>query len=82
MLVNDLREWRRRNNYTQQALGMALGVSRQTIVGWETSSGPPAPLVQLALLALEYLPEKCSLVTGTRLSATEQRSLRRRVDER
>ncbi|WP_428987836.1 helix-turn-helix transcriptional regulator [Methylocapsa aurea] len=78
MLVDDIREWRRRNKYTQDALALALGVSRQTVVGWEKSEYPPSTLIQLALLALENLPEKCSLVAGSRLSSSEQRHARQK----
>jgi DNA-binding XRE family transcriptional regulator len=74
----ELREWRRRNRYTQEMLRMALNIgSRQTIVSWEQSEQPLSVLVELALLALEHLPEKCSLVAGRRLTASEYRRARK-----
>lgn len=79
MLLNNLKEWRHRNSYTQESLSMALGVSRQTIVAWENSEDALSPLVQLALLALEHLPEKCVVVAGNRLSAAQQREARRKI---
>jgi DNA-binding XRE family transcriptional regulator len=75
----ELREWRKRNGYTQEMLRMALQIgSRQTIISWEKSEDPVARPIQLALLALEYLPEKCSLVTGRRYSAGEYPQQRKR----
>lgn len=78
MLGSDLRKWREQNGYTQERLRLALGVTRQTIVAWEHSQGTLAQIVQLALLALEHLPERCSLATGVRCDTTEYRFMRKR----
>jgi DNA-binding XRE family transcriptional regulator len=59
MLGTDLPEWRKRHRLTQDGLRMELGIgSRQTIITWEKSSDPLPRMVELALLALEHLPEK------------------------
>jgi transcriptional regulator with XRE-family HTH domain len=58
MLGTDLPEWRKRNRFTQDSLRMALGLgSRQTIISWEKSTEKLPRMVELALLALEHLPE-------------------------
>ena len=46
-LVNRLREVRRRNELTQEALASAVGVTRQTIISLE--KGRYVPSVKLAL---------------------------------
>jgi len=59
MLGTDLPEWRKRNRFTQDALRMALGLgSRQTIITWEKSTDKLPRMVELALLALEHLPDQ------------------------
>lgn len=58
MIGIELPEWRKRNRFTQDSLRMALGLgSRQTIISWEQSTEPLSRMAQLALLALEHLPE-------------------------
>lgn len=58
MLGTELPEWRKRNRFTQDALRMALGVkSRQTIISWEKSKKRLSRMVELALMALERIPE-------------------------
>jgi DNA-binding XRE family transcriptional regulator len=79
MLGPDLKAWRDRNGYTQARLAMTLDVSRQTLNGWEKSDGSLPRTVALALLALEHLPEKCSLTAGERLTAAEYRQERKRA---
>jgi len=82
ILGSDLKDWRRRNGYTQEMLRLALGVgSRQTVISWEKSDEPLSKIIELALLALEYLPEMCSLVAGKRYSAAEYSQQRRRQTE-
>ena len=76
----ELRDWRKRNNMTQDMLRMALDIgSRQTIITWEKSEERLPRTVELALLALEHLPE-CKLVAGRRLSASEAREQRKRLN--
>ena len=59
MLGTDLPEWRKRNRFTQNTLRMALGLgSRQTIITWEKSTDRLPRMVELALLALEHLPDQ------------------------
>ena len=79
MLGPDLKAWRNRNGYTQARLAMALDVSRQTLNGWENSGNTLPRMIELSTLALEYLPEKCSLTAGTRLTAAEYRQERKRA---
>ena len=59
MTGEDIREWRIRNGYQTQAdLQKELGIkSRTTISAWENMNEPiPRPL-ELALIALERMPE-------------------------
>src|SRR5262245_23706084 len=80
MTGSELREWRKRNNYTQEMLCMALDLgSRQTVISWEKSSGPIARTVELALFALEHLREKSTTVAGSRCSAAEYNQERKRA---
>ena len=73
MIGTDLPEWRRRNRYTQDGLKMALGIgSRQTIISWEKSPTKLSRLVQLALMALEKLPEARE-VDGRRAGPAEHK---------
>jgi transcriptional regulator with XRE-family HTH domain len=54
---DDLKQWRERNNYTQERLKIELGVkSRQTVISWEQTDKLPRVL-ELALIALENYPE-------------------------
>jgi transcriptional regulator with XRE-family HTH domain len=58
MLGTDLPAWRKRQGFTQETLMIALGVkSRQTIITWEKSTEELPKMVQLALLAIEHIPE-------------------------
>ena len=80
MIGADVRNWRKRNRYTQETLCMALGIgSRQTLITWEKSTGPLDRMVELSLLALEHLPEKCTLVTGNRLTSAQYVEQRKRT---
>ena len=83
----DLKTWRRRNNYTQEALRLALGLgSRQTIITWEQSERQLDKVVELALIALEHVPEKAQWVTGYRYlqpntSSCESDQMNRRLTQ-
>ncbi len=68
----DLKDWRRRNGFTQEELRIALGVTRQTIVSWEQSENSISRLVELALRALEHLPQYSLQVAGKRHTAAKQ----------
>ena len=78
MIGTELPEWRKRNRFTQDALRMALGIgSRQTIISWEKSPARLSRLVELALLALEHLPESRG-ADGARHTVSEYREHRAR----
>ena len=80
MTGSELKEWRKRNRYTQDMLreNLKLG-SRQTIITWEKSESPIPRTVELALLALEHLPEKCRTMDGHRFTAAELPAARENV---
>lgn len=68
----DLREWRRRHGYNQEHLMKELGIqSRQTISTWENSSKKLPRMLELALIALENVPESRT-VYGKRASVAEK----------
>jgi transcriptional regulator with XRE-family HTH domain len=78
----DLRVWRKRNGYTQEKLMLELGLgSRQTVINWEQSDEPLARTVELSLMALEFMPERCKRVDGKRADLNEYREQRRRPTE-
>lgn len=80
MLGTELPHWRKCNRFTQDTLREALGVkSRQTIITWEKSEAPLPRTIELALLALEYLPEKCRKIDGHRFTAAELPAVRENV---
>jgi transcriptional regulator with XRE-family HTH domain len=75
---SDLKEWRKRMGYTQEALRLELGIaSRQTIISWERAEEPLARVIELALIALEHLP-KSRTVWGNRMSPAEVKEVRER----
>jgi transcriptional regulator with XRE-family HTH domain len=83
MIGSELRDWRKRNRYTQDMLRLALELgSRQTIITWEKSEARIPLTVELALLALEHLPEKCRKVDGHRFTASELPGVRENVHGR
>lgn len=74
----ELKAWRKRKAWTQEQLGLALGVTRQTVIVWERSDHPLLRMLPLALLALDNLPEKCESVAGQKYSSSEYRFMRKR----
>jgi hypothetical protein len=79
MLGTELPGWRKRNRFTQNTLRMALGLgSRQTIITWEKSNEKLPRMVELALLALEHLPDQRGS-DGYAFSAAEYPEVRERV---
>ncbi len=57
MRVRDLRDWRKRNGFSQEELRQELGLgSRQTVSSWERPEKEVPRLVELALHALELDP--------------------------
>ena len=80
MLGTELPAWRKRNGFTQEALMSALGVkSRTTMISWEKSAEPLDNGTELALLALEHLPELARKITGRRYTAAELAAVRGKV---
>jgi hypothetical protein len=79
MIGSELRDWRKRNRFTQDMLRGALGLgSRQTIISWEKSEEKIPRMVELALLALEHVPG-CRNIDGHRYSVQEQPEVREKV---
>jgi transcriptional regulator with XRE-family HTH domain len=75
MIGSELRDWRKRNRYTQDMLRGALGLgSRQTIISWEKSEEKIPRMVELALLALEHVPG-CRFIDGHRYTAAEKAAI-------
>lgn len=73
MIGIDLKAWRLKNGMTQDALALALGVSRQSVIGWERSDAPLSRMLELSLIALDkFAPQ----VAGSRLTAAQQKSAR------
>ena len=71
---SDLVAWRKRYGYSQEALMAELGVrSRQTISSWENSGKDVPRIVELALVALEQVPD-CRRISGKRTNAQEKRA--------
>ncbi len=77
MKGQDLKEWRKRNGYTQERLreDLELG-SRQTIITWEKSPKDLSRMLQLALKMLESEPPRKQ--SGRRIPAKVQKEIRRR----
>ena len=77
MIGRDIREWRKRNRYQTQAdLQVELAVkSRGTISAWENSDEPIPRTLELALIALERMPE-LRMIHGMRMTAKEKAALK------
>ncbi len=73
----DIRAWRKRNKYQTQAdLQVELGVkSRGTISAWENSDEPIPRTLELALKALERMPD-LRMIHGMRMAAKEKAALK------
>ena len=73
MRGTDLREWRKRHRYNQYDLMKELGIqSRQTISTWENSNNELPRMLELALIALENVPDSQN-IHGKRASAAERK---------
>ncbi len=73
MRGRDLREWRKRNGFSQEELRQELELgSRQTVSSWERPEKEVPRLVELALRALEIDPT-CRQRVGKKASAKERR---------
>lgn len=81
MIGKDIAEWRRRNGFTQEKLRLELDVTRQTVSGWENSSAPIPRVVELALAALEKMPE-LKVHHGRAATAEEKRRFSRSLQDR
>lgn len=76
---SELRQRRKSLGYNQQDLIDELGVrSRQTLVTWEQSPGDLPRLVDLAMLALERLPESRRII-GQRAKAHERKTFEGKI---
>ncbi len=70
----ELRQRRERLGYTQRGFLKEIGVrSRQTLITWEKSDAKLPRLVELAVLALENLPE-CRQQIGKRATTAERKA--------
>lgn len=79
MIGIELPAWRKRNSFTQDTLREALGLgSRGTIISWEKSEEKLPRMVQLALMALENIPEARE-VAGARYAAADYPVQRARI---
>jgi DNA-binding XRE family transcriptional regulator len=78
MIGAELKAWRKRQGMTQEMLRIELDVSRQTIVMWEASEKPLPRLTELALVALENVPD-CQTTTGHRYTAAELPTVKENV---
>ena len=71
----DLKERRKRLGYNQEDLMRELGIkSRQTISTWENTSESLPRILELALTALENIPQ-CRNLLGKRVSAAQRKEL-------
>ncbi len=52
MTPQDLKEWRKKNGYTQQGLADAIGTYQVTVARWENGTRAIPKLLTLALKAL------------------------------
>lgn len=76
----ELRRRRNRLGYTQEAFMIELGVkSRQTLISWEKSDAELPRLVQLAVVALEELPDYRS-VHGKKATALERKAFEKTIN--
>ena len=75
----DLKAWRKRYEYSQDTLMKELGIqSRQTISTWENGDKELPRILELALMALENIPESRNidlLVYGEPASAPNRRKM-------
>ena len=75
----ELRQLRKRLGYSQQTFIEELGVkSRTTLVTWEKSETNVPRLVELAVLALEHLPEH-RRIHGKGAKAHERRAFEKKI---
>jgi DNA-binding XRE family transcriptional regulator len=52
MKKEELKEWRRKNRFTQDQLAKALGIYQVTVARWETGVRKIPPFLHLALESL------------------------------
>lgn len=76
----ELRRRRNRLGYTQEAFMIELGVkSRQTLISWEKLDAELPRLVQLAVFALEELPD-CRRLHGKKATALERKAFEKTIN--
>ena len=72
----DLKDWRKRQGFSQDDLMRELGISsRQTISTWENSDKELSRMLELALIALEEFPE-CRNWVGKKATADERKRMK------
>ena len=75
----ELRKRRKRLGYTQETFIRELGIkSRQTLITWEKSEAELPRMVQLAVIALEKLPE-CQKVAGQKPTAHQRKAFNKMI---
>ncbi len=73
----DLKAWRKRYGYSQDILMKELGIqSRQTISTWENADKKLPRMLELALMALENIPESRN-IHGNPASALDRRKMKK-----
>jgi transcriptional regulator with XRE-family HTH domain len=77
MKGDELKQWRKRHGFSQEALALELDVARQTIAQWERLDQPLSRVIVLAIAALEagVLPLS---IAGKRATASQYRAVRKR----
>jgi len=58
MAPESLQEWRRRQGISQGKLATLLGVNVMTVSRWERGVREIPPFLHLALLAIEFVPDR------------------------
>jgi len=53
MTQRELKEWRKKNEYTQEKLAQILGVTKTTVYRWEAALREIPPFLALALECVE-----------------------------
>lgn len=73
MTGSELKAWRKANGYeTQESLQRELGIgSRGTISAWENATDPLPRILELALIALQRVPES-RVIGGSHLDIAKK----------
>ena len=80
MSGDQFKSWRESHGLTREQLSLLLEIkSRQTIHNWEHYDVKLPRVVRLALMALEYMPDKTYFNVGKRASRSEAAAVRKRA---